>query len=270
MDLGLKDKVVLITGGSKGSASPVPVAFAMEGARVAIVSRDPANLARAREQLANEGLHVHLARADLSEPHSAADVVEEATTALGPIDILINSAGAGPPLRAGSTGRSRLPGHDGREIFPVYQSATRSVATHGRAHQGGWGLGTGDDRQHHRHGRQDRERYPYRRGGANAALMLATGRPCALLRTLWHPDQRDQSRRDANRPRRGSGRAGSEAARRRHERGGWRVAKRRCRSGATRRGREEIADVALFLASGRASYVTGAIVPMDGCGAPVI
>src|SRR6201997_34014 len=94
MDLGLKDKVVLITGGSKGIGLACARAFAMEGAKVAIVSRDPANLARAREQLASEGLHVHLTRADLHEAHSAADVVEEVSTAVGPIDILVNSAGA--------------------------------------------------------------------------------------------------------------------------------------------------------------------------------
>ncbi len=71
MDLGLKNKVVLITGGSKGIGLACARAFAAEGAKVAIVSRDPANLARAREQLASDGLHVHLTRADLHEPHGA-------------------------------------------------------------------------------------------------------------------------------------------------------------------------------------------------------
>ena len=94
MDLGLAGKVVLITGGSKGIGFACARAFAGEGAKVAIVSRDPANLARAREQLAKAGYHVHLARADLHEAHSAQDIVEEASSALGPIDILINSAGA--------------------------------------------------------------------------------------------------------------------------------------------------------------------------------
>src|ERR1700737_3993319 len=94
MDLGLEGKVVLITGGSKGIGLACARAFAAEGAKVAIVSRDPANLARAREQLAKEGLHVHLTRAALHEPHSGAGGVEEASQALGPIDILINSAGA--------------------------------------------------------------------------------------------------------------------------------------------------------------------------------
>src|SRR5258708_4957359 len=94
MDFGLAGKVVLITGGSKGIGFACARAFAAEGARVAIVSRDAANLARAREQLAQDGFHVHLARADLHEAHSAQDVVEEATAALGPIDILVNCAGA--------------------------------------------------------------------------------------------------------------------------------------------------------------------------------
>ena len=57
MDLGLNDKVVLITGGSKGIGFACARAFALEGAKVAIVSRDPANLARAYEQLKQEGLH---------------------------------------------------------------------------------------------------------------------------------------------------------------------------------------------------------------------
>ena len=65
MDLGLAGKIVLITGGSKGIGFACARAFAAEGARVAIVSRDPANLARAREELAKDGFHVHLARADL-------------------------------------------------------------------------------------------------------------------------------------------------------------------------------------------------------------
>ena len=56
MDLGLAGKVVLITGGSKGIGFACARAFAGEGAKIAIVSRDPANLARAREQLATRGL----------------------------------------------------------------------------------------------------------------------------------------------------------------------------------------------------------------------
>ena len=50
MDLGLSNKVVLVTGGSKGIGLACARAFAKEGAKVAIVSRDPANLARARER----------------------------------------------------------------------------------------------------------------------------------------------------------------------------------------------------------------------------
>ena len=52
MDLHLRDKHILITGGSKGIGLACAEAFLQEGARVTLVSRDAANLARARQQLA--------------------------------------------------------------------------------------------------------------------------------------------------------------------------------------------------------------------------
>jgi len=51
MDLGLKDQVVLITGGSKGIGLACALAFAAEGARVAIASRNAAHLDAAAAQL---------------------------------------------------------------------------------------------------------------------------------------------------------------------------------------------------------------------------
>jgi short-subunit dehydrogenase involved in D-alanine esterification of teichoic acids len=51
MELGLKDKVVLVTGGSKGIGFACAEAFLAEGARVAICSRTKANVDRALEGL---------------------------------------------------------------------------------------------------------------------------------------------------------------------------------------------------------------------------
>ena len=51
MDLGLKGKVVLVTGGSKGIGLACARAFLAEGGRVAIVSRSPANLEAAMRVL---------------------------------------------------------------------------------------------------------------------------------------------------------------------------------------------------------------------------
>ena len=54
MDLGLKDKKVLITGGSKGIGLACAKAFIAEGAKVALVSRSEDNLKKARDNLETE------------------------------------------------------------------------------------------------------------------------------------------------------------------------------------------------------------------------
>jgi len=267
MELGLKDKVVLITGGSKGIGFACARAFAQEGAKVAIVSRDPANLARAYEQLKQEGFHVHRTRADLHEPHSAADIVEEVSGAVGPIDVLINSAGAArrydPEKLDADAFRATMEAKYFPYIYPQ-QEVLRRMAE--RAKAGGAepgtivniiGMGGKIASDIHIAG-----------GAANAALMLATV-------GLAHYYARYGIRINAINP-------GSTLTERVEEAVKLEAAQQGIgNEEALSRGQtkiplgryakpEEIADVALFLASRRASYVTGAIIPMDGANAPLI
>lgn len=90
MELSLKQKNVLITGGSKGIGLACARAFLAEGARVAIVSRSQANLEAARRSLGK----VHVETADLTDAAAAGAMVERVEKEFGPLDVLVNSAGA--------------------------------------------------------------------------------------------------------------------------------------------------------------------------------
>lgn len=90
MDLGLKDKKVLITGGSKGIGFACARAFVAEGARVALVSRSQQNLDQAKRSLAQ----AYTIAADLTDAAAAAAMIERVEKEFGPIDVLVNSAGA--------------------------------------------------------------------------------------------------------------------------------------------------------------------------------
>lgn len=90
MDLGLQGKRVLITGGSKGVGLACARAFMAEGARVALVSRTQAHLDAAQASLGE----AFVLAADLVDPVAAARMVEQIEAEFGAIDILVNSAGA--------------------------------------------------------------------------------------------------------------------------------------------------------------------------------
>ena len=94
MDLELSGKVALVTGGSKGIGRACAESLAAEGCRIGICARGAEALETAARELAGRGATVITISADLSEEASASQVVTEVIRRFGQLDILVNNAGA--------------------------------------------------------------------------------------------------------------------------------------------------------------------------------
>ena len=97
MDLGLKDKVALVAASSRGLGRAVAEELAAEGAQLIVCSRRGDVIRETASSIADRyGVRVFPITADLAEPGAAERVVEQGITELGPINILVTNAG-GPP-----------------------------------------------------------------------------------------------------------------------------------------------------------------------------
>jgi NAD(P)-dependent dehydrogenase (short-subunit alcohol dehydrogenase family) len=97
MDLQLKDKTALVTGGSEGIGRGIARALAREGVDVAICARRKDKLDQAATEMAKEtGRKIIAIPADLTKDADAKNFVEKSHQALGRIDILVNNAGSAP------------------------------------------------------------------------------------------------------------------------------------------------------------------------------
>jgi 3-oxoacyl-[acyl-carrier protein] reductase len=99
VDLGLTGRVAFVAAGSKGLGRAVAEALAAEGVAVAICARGPEALAHTVRAIRAAGGRAHGVVADVSAPDAATAAVDEATRTFGPIDILVTNSG-GP--RAGT------------------------------------------------------------------------------------------------------------------------------------------------------------------------
>lgn len=265
MNLELDNLHVLITGGSKGIGLACARGFLAEGARVTLVSRSLENLRSAREALntefADSTFRVNVIAADLRDAAAAEAAVDEVEREFGPVDVLVNSAGAAKRTPAAELTAASW--HDAMQAkfftyIHVINPLIKKMGERGRgAVVNVIGSGGKVAAVTHLAG-----------GSANAALMLASAglaaayagkgvrvnavNPGLTLTERLHDGMEAEARQQ-----------------------GISMEEALTRAKATRPlGRiaepSEIADAVVYLASNRASYITGAVVAMDGAVTPMV
>ena len=265
MDLELNGKHVLISGGSKGIGQACAFGFLKEGARVSLLSRDPTNLQRAAQNLSaavpDAAGRIATQAVDLKDAPAAIAALDAAEAAHGPVDILVNSAGAAkrtPPAEL--TAQSYLDAMQAKYFTYVHlmDPVVKRMAARGRGViVNVIGAGGKVASPVHLPG-----------GAANAALMLVSAGLAAAYGAQGvrvnavnpGPTLTDRLKE------------GMTAEARLNK-----VSEDEAMKNATAKlplGRiaepSEIADAVMFLASARASYITGAILAMDGAVVPMI
>jgi 7-alpha-hydroxysteroid dehydrogenase len=103
----LAERVAIVTGASRGIGKAIALAFAREGASVAVTARTeaqwderlPGTVHDTVAEIERDGGRAVAIRADLAQPEDVERIVDEARAALGPVDILVNNAAVTVPGR---------------------------------------------------------------------------------------------------------------------------------------------------------------------------
>lgn len=108
MELGLKDRVALVTGGSKGIGRAIALELAGEGCHLAICARGADELEQVKGQVIKKGVRCFTAPCDVTRADEVTDFVEQVERKFGRLDILVNNAGGATAGRFGQLGDDEL------------------------------------------------------------------------------------------------------------------------------------------------------------------
>lgn len=253
MDLGLTGKVAIVTGGSKGLGLAAARALVSEGACVAICGRTPATLAAAAQGLGlltGRPADVLAVQADVSNQADLERLVDQTAQRFGGVDVLVNNVGLGKGGGLMDTPDDVWQQAFDQTLFPAIR-ASRLVVPHMQRRGGGvilliasiWGRESG--------GRMTYNAVKAAEislGKALAQQLAPSGirvnsiAPGSILFEGGSWDQRQQADPE----------------------GIAQFIGRDLPFGRFGRA-EEVGDVVAFLASGRASWISGACVTVDGC-----
>jgi NAD(P)-dependent dehydrogenase (short-subunit alcohol dehydrogenase family) len=262
--MGYEQEHVLVTGGSLGIGFACAQAFAQQGARITLISRSHDRLLQARDQLIAQGTdagRIHVEPADLRQADLAAQALDRAEAWGGPVDVLINSAGAAQRVPVDNLTPQAW--HDAMQAkFFSYVNITDPCIK--RMGQRGKGrivniIGIGGKVANPVH---------LAGGAANAALMLAT--------TGWAHAyaQRGVRVNGINPGQTLTGRLQGRMQALAQQQGITPQEALQKACAELPMGRfaepEEIANLALYLCSPMSSYITGTVIAMDGALYPVL
>jgi 3-oxoacyl-[acyl-carrier protein] reductase len=253
MDLQLAEKVAVVTGSSKGLGAAIAAALVQEGCRVTICARGEGPLngaAAALRQLPGAGDRVLAVVADVSTPPGIQKVINETVTKFGGLDILVNNVGLARGSTIVDTSDSEWQEAVDQTLFPAIR-ASRLAVPHMRKRGGGsivmiasiWG----------------------RESGGRMTYNAVKAAEISLAKSMAQQLARDNIRVNSVAPGSILFPGGSWDRRQKEDPAGISdFVLRELPFG--RFGRpEEVGAVVAFLASARASWISGASVPVDGC-----